>query len=434
MKQYAEGRVFVGGVIDLVGMEGFNRVWEGPANLPRIEELTAPGALGGAGASAARPSPPEPARTAWPAPTRRSRRSAAPSGPACAPPTQPVLVACSGGADSLALAAAARLRGAAAPGCRPAAVTVDHGLQPGSAERADGDRGRCCATSGSTRSLVVRVDVGADGGPEGAARAARYAALARRPRGARRPRRPRAHPGRPGRDRAARARPRVRARGRSPAWSSTGRPAGSTWWRPLLGVRRDDHPRGLRRPGAAGLGRPVERRPGLHAGAAAHRGAAAARGRPRRRRRPRAGPHRRAAARGPRRPRRRSPRPTLRPPRTSDAAGWPTSPGCPPRCAAGCCAAGCATRGVPDLQAVHLAAVDALLTRWRGQGRVDLPGGAGVVRTSGRLVLLPPDAPAARTATHPTIPRSLIRERAGDAPPGRSAPTTATARTSTTSC
>ena len=42
MKQYAEGRVFVGGVIELVGMEGFNRVWEGPANLPRIEELTAP--------------------------------------------------------------------------------------------------------------------------------------------------------------------------------------------------------------------------------------------------------------------------------------------------------------------------------------------------------------------------------------------------------
>jgi coenzyme F420 biosynthesis associated uncharacterized protein len=42
MKQYAEGRIFVGGVIDLVGMEGFNRVWEGPANLPRIDELTAP--------------------------------------------------------------------------------------------------------------------------------------------------------------------------------------------------------------------------------------------------------------------------------------------------------------------------------------------------------------------------------------------------------
>src|SRR3712207_4379351 len=44
MKQYAEGRVFVGGVIDLVGMEGFNRVWDGPHNLPRVEELTAPAA------------------------------------------------------------------------------------------------------------------------------------------------------------------------------------------------------------------------------------------------------------------------------------------------------------------------------------------------------------------------------------------------------
>ncbi|WP_104525903.1 zinc-dependent metalloprotease [Blastococcus atacamensis] len=42
MKQYAEGRIFVGGVVDLAGMEGFNRVWEGPQNLPRIEELTNP--------------------------------------------------------------------------------------------------------------------------------------------------------------------------------------------------------------------------------------------------------------------------------------------------------------------------------------------------------------------------------------------------------
>ncbi|MGY2083028.1 zinc-dependent metalloprotease [Blastococcus sp. SYSU DS0539] len=42
MKQYADGRHFVGGVVDLAGMAGFNRVWEGPANLPLIEELTAP--------------------------------------------------------------------------------------------------------------------------------------------------------------------------------------------------------------------------------------------------------------------------------------------------------------------------------------------------------------------------------------------------------
>jgi tRNA(Ile)-lysidine synthase len=51
---------------------------------------------------------------------------------------------------------------------------------------------------------------------------------------------------------------------------------------------------------------------------------------------------------------------------------------------------------VPDLQAVHLGAVDALVVRWRGQGRVDLPGGAGVVRTSGRLVLLAPEDRAGR--------------------------------------
>lgn len=42
MKQYADGRIFVGGVVDLVGMAGFNRVWEKPENLPRIEELTEP--------------------------------------------------------------------------------------------------------------------------------------------------------------------------------------------------------------------------------------------------------------------------------------------------------------------------------------------------------------------------------------------------------
>jgi coenzyme F420 biosynthesis associated uncharacterized protein len=44
MKQYADGRTFVAGVVDRAGMEGFNRVWEGPENLPRIEELTDPDA------------------------------------------------------------------------------------------------------------------------------------------------------------------------------------------------------------------------------------------------------------------------------------------------------------------------------------------------------------------------------------------------------
>ena len=48
----------------------------------------------------------------------------------------PVLVACSGGADSLALAAAIAFEAPRA-GVAAGAVTVDHGLQPGSADRAE---------------------------------------------------------------------------------------------------------------------------------------------------------------------------------------------------------------------------------------------------------------------------------------------------------
>jgi tRNA(Ile)-lysidine synthase len=87
-----------------------------------------------------------------------------------------VLVACSGGADSLALAAAAAF---VAPrlGIAAGLVTVDHGLQDGSGAQAS----RVAALGyelGLDPVEVVRVTVGADGGPEAAARAARYAALA----------------------------------------------------------------------------------------------------------------------------------------------------------------------------------------------------------------------------------------------------------------
>jgi tRNA(Ile)-lysidine synthase len=89
-----------------------------------------------------------------------------------------VLVACSGGADSLALAAAAAF---VAPrlGLRAGGVTVDHGLQPGSAERA----GEVTATLSAlgldpVRSVAVTVPPpGSAAGPEAAARQARYAAL-----------------------------------------------------------------------------------------------------------------------------------------------------------------------------------------------------------------------------------------------------------------
>ncbi|KZM79436.1 tRNA lysidine(34) synthetase TilS [Cellulosimicrobium sp. I38E] len=87
-----------------------------------------------------------------------------------------VLVACSGGADSTALAAATAF---VAPrlGLRAGAVVVDHGLQAGSAGVA-ADAADRCRGLGLDPVEVRRVVVPASGdGPEADARAARYAAL-----------------------------------------------------------------------------------------------------------------------------------------------------------------------------------------------------------------------------------------------------------------
>lgn len=88
---------------------------------------------------------------------------------------QAVAVACSGGADSLALAAAAVYCGQRA-GLAVHGLVVDHRLQPDSgqvARRAAQALGRLGA--GPVRVLPVTVD--GPGGPEAAARRARYAAL-----------------------------------------------------------------------------------------------------------------------------------------------------------------------------------------------------------------------------------------------------------------
>jgi len=42
MLQYAQGRHFVSGVVDDVGVDGFNAVWAGPESLPSMEELLDP--------------------------------------------------------------------------------------------------------------------------------------------------------------------------------------------------------------------------------------------------------------------------------------------------------------------------------------------------------------------------------------------------------
>ncbi|MFH8251557.1 tRNA lysidine(34) synthetase TilS [Microbacterium sp. B2969] len=85
-----------------------------------------------------------------------------------------VVVALSGGADSLALAAATAFEARKA-GVTAAAVTVDHGLQEGSRDAATAAAAHARALGLEAR--IVTVDVGSDGGPEAAARAARYAAL-----------------------------------------------------------------------------------------------------------------------------------------------------------------------------------------------------------------------------------------------------------------
>jgi tRNA(Ile)-lysidine synthase len=90
-------------------------------------------------------------------------------------PGRPVLAACSGGADSLALAGALAFE-APRSGRRAGGITVDHGLQAGSADRAH-------AVTVVLRDLGLdpvesaAATVGTRGGPEAAARDARYAIL-----------------------------------------------------------------------------------------------------------------------------------------------------------------------------------------------------------------------------------------------------------------
>lgn len=304
-----------------------------------------------------------------------------------------MLVACSGGADSVALAAALAFEGRSA-GVRVGGVTVDHGLQPGSAERADRTT-ELLRGLGLDPVLVCRADVGAGGGPEAAARTARYAVLS----GAAHAHGARVALGHTLDDQAETVLLGLgRGSGpRSVAGMVEERTAdGVTWWRPLLAVRRD-----AAREACADQGLPVWDDP-WNADPAFTRarlraevlplleevlggGVAPALART-------AAQLREdldalddlAAAR----------------PRDVDLRvdGVAELPAALRRRVL---RLWLIDRAVTDLQAVHLAAVDALLTRWRGQGRVDLPGGAGVVRTSGRLVVL---APGDRGSQHHDAP------------------------------
>jgi tRNA(Ile)-lysidine synthetase-like protein len=89
------------------------------------------------------------------------------------PPGGPVVVACSGGPDSLALAAAA-----ADVGLPATAAIVDHRLQPQSGVVA-ADAAAACRSLGLVAHVLDVSAASGDGGPEARARAARYAALDR---------------------------------------------------------------------------------------------------------------------------------------------------------------------------------------------------------------------------------------------------------------
>ncbi|ORM07231.1 tRNA(Ile)-lysidine synthetase [Prescottella equi] len=141
-------------------------------------------------------------------------------------PAGGVVVALSGGADSLALTAAAV---AEAPSVR--AVVVDHRLQDGSAEVAAAAAARALEF-GCAGADVVPVDVTGPGGLEAAARAARYAALDA------------ARAGRPvllGHTLDDQAETVLLGLARGSGGRSIRGMAGydAPWGRPLLGVRRD---------------------------------------------------------------------------------------------------------------------------------------------------------------------------------------------------
>jgi tRNA(Ile)-lysidine synthase len=115
---------------------------------------------------------PDPAVAAIRVAVRRALATGTPGDPGSAP----VLVACSGGADSLALLAAAVFEARDRP-WPVVGVTVDHGLHDASAEVATHVVGQM-ASLGADETASIRVSVTADGhGLEAAARQARYAVL-----------------------------------------------------------------------------------------------------------------------------------------------------------------------------------------------------------------------------------------------------------------
>ena len=308
-------------------------------------------------------------------------------------PDQPVLVACSGGADSVALAAAAAFEIQRTD--RPAGfITVDHGLQPGSAERAV-QVAELGYDLGFDPVLSVAVEVGTVGGPEAAARTARYAALSAAAQSV----------GDEGSHAAIllghtaddQAETVLLGLGRGSGLASLAgmRPQAGNLVRPLLGLRRSDT-----RAACDALGLPVWDDP--HNTDPRYR-----RVRVRREVLPLlddalGGGVIEALARTADQLQaaddalgcwadRVLHRALLRTgSATADALPVDALTDCPPAVTARVLKRWAEDSGVPALSAVHVHALVDLVTEWHGQGPLDLPGGYGVIRRSGTLNVVPP--------------------------------------------
>jgi tRNA(Ile)-lysidine synthase len=161
--------------------------------------------------------------------------------------SDPLIVACSGGTDSLALAVSAHGVGAA-HGRRLLGATVDHQLQPGSADRASATAAQL-ADIGYRQVEVLTVDVVGQGGPEAAARRARYDALRQVAERAGAPGRPAAVLLAHTADDQAETVLLGLARGSGPRSIAGMRAWRAPWGRPLLAVRRADTEQTCRRAG-----------------------------------------------------------------------------------------------------------------------------------------------------------------------------------------
>ncbi len=134
MRQYEVGEKFVRGVYEIAGRRAFDVVWQAPENLPTVPELSAPELLA-------------------PARRRRTRVNLSPALDDLADGA-PVVVGCSGGADSLALLALA-----CGHGLDVHAVYVDHGLRAGTGH--DAATVIAAGARFGARVRVEHVDVGA---------------------------------------------------------------------------------------------------------------------------------------------------------------------------------------------------------------------------------------------------------------------------------